>query len=181
MLTKLGIESLLWYITIPFTVLFIIQLIVTFLGLGDSDIDFDDDTDFQSSFRFFTIKNFIIFFTVFGWAGLTFLNLGLSNGLVLFLASLAGILVMFLISLLFYFILKLTSDGTIDLKNALNLTGRVYIPIPAKRKGTGKVQITIQDSLKEIEAITDGERLKTGSLVKVIDIYENLLVVKKTD
>src|SRR3546814_2335711 len=71
-----GIEKFFWVIALLFSFLFIVQTILAFVGgggdddgaFGDSDeyIDGDGGIDFQ----FFTIKNFITFFTVFGWVGL---------------------------------------------------------------------------------------------------------------
>ena len=37
----------------------------------------------------------------------------------------------------------------------------VYLTIPAERKGEGKVQITINNSVREYDAVTEGEKLKT--------------------
>ena len=88
---------------------------------------------------------------------------------------------MFIVAGLFYSMLKLTESGTIDLKNAIGLTGEAYIPIPENKSGVGKIQITIQDSLREIEAMTSGETISTGTFVKVIGIINNILIVEKLD
>jgi len=82
---------------------------------------------------------------------------------------------------LFYSMLKLTESGNIDYKNAIGLTGEVYIPIPENKSGLGKIQITIQDSLKEVEAMTKGEYIGTGNFVKVTGLVNNILVVEKLD
>ncbi len=50
--------------TIPFTVIFLIQTVMPFIGSeidGDVDIDVDGDGDLDggAGFQFFTIKNFL--------------------------------------------------------------------------------------------------------------------------
>jgi hypothetical protein len=53
----------------------------------------------------------------------------------------------------------------------------VYIPIPANKSGTGKIQISVKGSVHEINAITENDRLPSGSLVRVIKIESNNLVL----
>ena len=55
--------------------------------------------------------------------------------------------------------------------NAIDKTGEVYLRIPEERKGIGKVQVTIQGSLRELDALTDDEtEIPTGSLIQVLEI-----------
>ncbi|MBS4536947.1 NfeD family protein [Clostridium sp. D2Q-11] len=181
-------EKVFWYLAIPSTVVFMIQLFLTFFGLGEGtadvdsmdggfDLDADGDGFIESAFNFFTIRNFIIFFTVFGWSGIAFSDMGFSEVSTIVISSVLGIIVMLIVAALFYFIMNLASSGNIDLNNSIGATGSVYIPIPAKGKGTGKVQILIQDSLKEVEAITKGKAISTGERVKVLEILDNNILV----
>ena len=55
---------------------------------------------------------------------------------------------------LFYYLGKLQSSGTLKLKNALNQVGEVYLTIGANRSKIGKVSITVQGTLRELEALT---------------------------
>jgi hypothetical protein len=62
----------------------------------------------------------------------------------------------------------------------LGKTGEVYLSIPAQNMGKGKVQISVNGSVHELDAITQGEKIDTGAMVKVTDIMgDNLLVVTK--
>lgn len=189
-LTELVVlERIYWYLAIPFTVLFIIQLATTFIGLDSADgmegveegLDVDDDFEPGSTFNLFTVKNFITFFTVFGWSGITFSNAGMGNFITLLISAILGIVVMLIVSALFYFATKLTYNGTMQIEHAKGATGKVYIPIPAKRNGVGKVSITFQDSFRELEAMTDDENsISTGTVVEVMDVVSNrILLVKK--
>ncbi|AKL94203.1 hypothetical protein CACET_c06930 [Clostridium aceticum] len=185
----LVLEQIYWYLAIPFTVLFIIQLVATFLGLGDGDgiegveegLDLDSDLEFESSLNLFTIRNFITFFTVFGWSGITFSNAGMGTFSTLLLSTILGIIVMLIVSVLFYFTMKLTHNGNMQIEYAKGATCQVYIRIPAKRNGTGKVSITLQDTFRELDAMTDEEEaIPTGTVVQVKDVLSNsILLVEK--
>lgn len=204
-------EQVFWYIAIPFSLILIIQMIMTFAGMGggdadigggdtdisgmDLDVDADVDlsdishssdsydiTDIDPSFHFFTVRNFIAFFTMFGWAGIAAWNEGMDKTWTIVIAIAAGLITMAVVTALFYYISKLQdSGGSIKIKNALNQIGNVYLPIKADGGNVGKVQITIQNSLREMPAITKGDMdLATGTVVKVVGIVSNsILVVQK--
>jgi hypothetical protein len=55
------------------------------------------------------------------------------------------------------------------------------MPIPANGEGFGKVQINVQGTVRELDAINaDSEDLPTGSLIKVIEIIDgHILKVTK--
>ena len=174
-----------WMIAIPFSVFFLLQTILSiFAGDVDHDASGHSDaggTDDGIPFQFFTIKNMVAFFTIFGWSGIACVNAGVGHGLTIFISIVSGILMMALMASIFYFMSKLTESGNLNVKNAINKTGTVYIPIPAGRKGEGKIQINIQSALRELDAITDEtENIPTGTLVIVTDVLNNnILVVKK--
>jgi len=154
----------------------------------DSDMEMDG-TDFEADdggvgFQFFTFKNLIAFFTIFGWTGVVCNDYSLSNGITLIIATIAGLAMMVATSSLFFFMHRLAESGTLQMKNALGVIGEVYLPIGASRSKTGKVQLKVQGSLRELEALTDEtEDLKTGAVVKVTEIIstELLLVEKMTE
>ena len=177
-------ERVYWYLAIPFTVLLIIQLIATFAGLGgdsDGDVDLDDGGDFEPGFRIFTVRNFITFFAVFGWSGITFSHSGLGQTATILVSSVIGVLVLLVVSALFYSITRLASSGTMNIQNAVGVTGEVYLPIPASRNGMGKISITFQGSFREMDAMTDGDKkIPRGAVVKVKGIVSSsILLVEK--
>jgi membrane protein implicated in regulation of membrane protease activity len=74
---------------------------------------------------------------------------------------------------------KLAEDGTIRVRAALGQEGTVYVPIPAAKAQAGKVQLKLQNRLVEYEAVTSGgERLATGTKVRVIGVSGNTLEVE---
>ena len=61
-------------------------------------------------------------------------------------------------------ILKFQSDGNRRMGYAVGKPAEVYLTIPAKRAGSGKISVIVQDSLTECAAVTDSdEPLPTGS------------------
>ncbi len=187
-------EKIYWTISIVFSVLFVIQFVLSLLGLDhDHDIDLDHgDADFghadhtldgfDSDFTIFSLRSIIAFFTFFGWAGV----LVLSSGGPLFLAIIAsfgsGLTAMFLVAYIMYMFIQLQSSGNMDIDNAIDQVGDVYLVIPPNKSAQGKVHIKIQGRLREMAALTDGKQIPTGSRIRVIDIIDNeLLLVEPLD
>jgi hypothetical protein len=175
-----------WIVAFPATLLFLIQLVMTFIG-GDGDHDYDDfdhDGDFDADhggFHIFTFKNLIAFFTLFAWSGLACIEGGFSLAIVIIVSVVCGTVMMIIMASLFYYISKFSHSGTLNMKNAIGNSGDVYLSIPAKKAGMGKVQIKVQGALRTLNAMTeDTEIIKTGSLIEVTDIIgENILLVKR--
>jgi membrane protein implicated in regulation of membrane protease activity len=179
-----------WIIAIVGSIIFIVIFIMTILG-GDADTDLDADIDADADFdvddggigfQFFSFKNIMAFFTIFGWSGLSCIDNGLSKTTTLIVSSIAGLLMMLLVSLMFYWLYKMVQSGTLKMKNAIGAIGEVYLTIGANRSKMGKVQIKVQGALRELEALTDAdEDLKTGTVIKVVDIISaELLLVEKS-
>lgn len=170
-----------WIITIISTFMFVIVLITTIIGadgddLGDVDAEIDGDTGV--GFQFFSFKNLVAFFTIFGWSGIASLDAGNSNSLTVIISFLCGLLMMFVMAALFYYISKLTSSGTLNMDNALFSIGEVYLSIGAKRSRVGKIQIKVQGTLRELEALTDYETdLKQGDIIIVTAVTKNGMLI----
>lgn len=178
------LEKIYWGLAIPFTLLFLFQVIITFIGGDipeDSSVDIDIETDDGIGFHFFTLKNLIAFFTIFSWTGIACLDSGFSSGVSILCSVLAGLAMMAIMATLFYMMGKVTESGTLNINNAKGGVGEVYLTIHANRGNVGKVQITVQGSLRTLEAITDDAAdLVTGAVVSVKDVVnDNLLIVSK--
>lgn len=191
------LQQIFYYCAIPSTLILVIQTFLSILGIGhddfDVDVDLDMDTDYDSSvstadavesaasLKFFSIRGIVAFFTMFGWVGVVLAGKGINSAAVIIIAFISGLAGMFIIALLFYFITKLQCSGNIRIKNAIGQIGQVYIPIPSNMSGKGKIQITLQESLSEIYAMTEGnEKLATGTMVLVVDAIDlNTLLVEK--
>jgi membrane protein implicated in regulation of membrane protease activity len=178
-------EKIYWCIAIPFSIVFIIQLVLTFIG-GDfddagstGDADASIDADEGIGFQFISIKNISGFFTIFSWTGIAAINAGKSMPFTIIVSVLAGLAMMTLMATLIYYMGKLSEDGTLKLNNAIGKLGTAYLKIPAQRKGMGKVQIKVQ-GYRTLDAITDDmEDIPTGAVVDVVDIInDEILLVK---
>jgi uncharacterized membrane protein len=171
-----------WSIALLFSLLFLIQMVVSFVG-GDGDAASGDADDYVSGddgigYQFFTIRNMIAFFAFFGWAGVAGISGGLHRGLTILIALLAGSVVVAMMAFLFRSMSKLKQSGTLQIKNAIGLVAETYLFIPASRGGFGKVHIKVQGSLHELQAITDdAEQIATGRLVKVTGIINDSVLV----
>lgn len=184
-----NIEKTYWIIALLGSTIFVIIFIMTFIG-GDGDADMAaDGTDFDADdggvgFQFFTFKNVVAFFTIFGWTGIICLQSGMGNFGTVAIATIAGLTMMVITSALFFYMHKLAQSGTLRINNAVGLIGEVYLPIGAKRSKVGKIQLKVQGSLRELEAITDSETdLTTTSMIRVKEVVsaELLLVEKLTN
>lgn len=181
------LQKVFWLIAVPASLVFLIMLIIT-IFVGDSDMDAGGDADGDVNaddgigFQFMSVKNMVAFFTILGWSGIFCVKSGLQPGLSIGIAIGCGLLMMVIMASIYYFMGKLQDSGTLEMKNAISKTGEVYLIIPAKRNGMGKVQIKVQGALRTLDAMTDDEEgIKTGALIDVIDVKDNnILIVKKS-
>ncbi len=175
------ILKIFWGIAVPFTLFFVLQLILSFFGAESPDDlpDAEIDADHGIPFQFLTLKNLIGFFTIFSWTGIACLEAGLSTALTLLIASIAGLLMVGLMAGLFYLMMKTGADGTMKINDAIGQSGEVYLTIRAKRAGIGKIQVKVGGSLRTLDAMTDDEEpLPTGQLARVTQIInDNILLV----
>ena len=183
------VMKLLWGVTLTATLVFIIQTVMTFLG-ADADGDFDVDVDtsmdgadlsnIEGGSNLYTFRNFVNFFLGFGWTAILLQNSVKSTGLRIVLAVLVGVALVVAVMYLFKWLSSMQQSGNINVyKAAVGCQGTCYLRIPAERSGEGKVQITIQGAVREYNAVTDGDEIKTGTSVKVIEAVDaNTLLVE---
>ncbi|MDE3743056.1 hypothetical protein [Maribacter polysaccharolyticus] len=175
-------EKIYWIVAILSSIILLILIIVTFLGgdvddmSGDVDVEIEGDTGI--SFQFLSFKNLMGFFTIFGWVGISCLESGYSKSLTVIISVICGLLMMLAMASLFYYLSKLQSSGTLKMKNALGQIGEVYLTIGANRSKIGKVSISVQGTLRELDALTEEEKdLHQGDVVKVKEVTENGILI----
>ena len=192
-----SIEKIFLICAIIGSTLFLIRTLLFFVG-GDADSDIDGDFDGEvtfdgdvdtsglehidsaTSFHIFSLHGITGFFMMFGLVGLAMSVESKSTPLIAVVGGLvAGIFTMWLGAKIFMNMKKLQGDGTLNIKNAVGVTGTVYLTIPAE--WTGKVRIVIQKSLKIFNAVSiNKEEIKTGENIKVVNVISgNILVVEK--
>lgn len=192
-------EKFFWVLAIPFSALFIIQMFLLIIGIEgsvddfeiQSDIDLDTSTDIDdydnsnlepnAPLKLVTLRNIIIFFTIFSWTGIIGSRNDYSKIFTILLGAILGSLVILILSIVYKFIIRLTEIGNMNLKYSIGATGQVYLTILENGKRGGKVQVTFQSSLRELDAITYGDRIPTGVKIIVIGVEDNYLVVKSLE
>lgn len=203
---SLSVAAQIFYcVAIPSTLVLLIQTVLMFLGIGDdgdadelpdpgmdssADVDGDVDADGDplshdgagmDGLRIFTLRGIIAFFVVFGWVGVVMDAAEVALYITIPVAILCGLVTMIALAFLLRAVMKLRNDGNLDNRNAIGTAGKVYLTIPPSRTGEGKVQIMLQGSFVERNAVTDEEEpIPTGCEILVIGISgQTDLVVKR--
>jgi len=191
-------ERIFWFIAVPSSVISLLQLVLEFIGMSgdsmdgdlgidtsaDADVDLTDSSGHHtgSDLRIFTVRGLIIFFTLFGWAGIAFTRTGLPAFFVVIIAFLIGFAAMVLVAWLFKTLHGLSESGTTSISNAIGHRGTVYFTIPGGGRATGQIQITFQGAFHTLDAITyESDDIKTGTNVKVIEVLEDGTLVVIND
>jgi len=147
-----------------------------------TDVPHDTNTGTGAELSLFTIKGFIAFFSVGGWSALAVTQAGGHIILAVLVGIVAGFLAMYGVAYLYRLGFKLQDDGTIRLNTAIGEVAKVYLTIPSKGNGSGKIMMTLQERFIEAEAITNSnEPIKTDEMVRVMGCYENTLIVERLE
>lgn len=72
---------------------------------------------------------------------------------------------------------RLEQDRSFDLHGAIGLPATVSLGIPGARAGTGKVHLVAHDRFQEVDAVTAGDPLSSGTPVHVVDVLSSDTVV----
>jgi hypothetical protein len=145
-------------------------LLLGFHG-GDAEFDYDHDTDVgDGSFGMLSVRAISAFLTFFGLSGWGALEAGWGHAVSIAVAVLAGLAIMVVVASLLRLQMRLASRGNVDPQNAIGATATVYLRIPAKRGGQGKVTVTIQGRSHEFLAVTGGPAIPTGDAVRILSM-----------
>jgi len=217
-------------VAIPATLLLIVQLVLTLVGLageeGDLDADGDgvpDELDMEgdsipdgidldgdgipdiavtdldhgegpdesgtgpaagnlAGLHLFTFRGITAFLAVYGWAALAISRAGRPWLMAVLIGLISGLAAMIAVALVMRLIIRLQVDGTVAVENAVGSRGEVYLSVPPRRQGEGKVNVVIQETMTECAAVTDEEStIPTGTEVTVIGITRDhqLIVMRR--
>ena len=187
--------KILWGITLSASLIFVIQTVMTFIGADaggdfdmdagglDGDISLDDPSgaDAPSGMNLYTFRNFVNFFLGFGWTAILLHDSIQRTGVLMAVAILVGVVLVAIVMYLFKWLSSMQQSGNIDVyKSAVGCEGTVYLTIPGERTGEGKVQITIQNAVREYNAQTEGDTIKTGTPIKVIEVINQSTLLVET-
>lgn len=178
-------QKVFWIIAGSASLVFLIQTIMTFIGLGgDTDVDAGPmDADMGDMVEdgglngVFSFRNLINFLLGYGWTGVLMYDTVSPMWLLQFVAIGVGLLFVLAFVFMFRQVMKLAHDGSFHMDEAIGLNADVYLRIPAARTGRGKVQVSVKGSVHEIDAITDRkEMIPTGSQVRIVEVLGNDLL-----
>ncbi|MDE6005008.1 MAG: NfeD-like protein [Oscillospiraceae bacterium] len=198
--------KILYCIAIPASLLLVLQMLLAMMGghhdagvefsdtsgIDDLDIDLDNTinhTDFIAdgsnpadfaTLKLLTLQTIAIFLAVFGWVSIICISSGLNNLTSILIGIICGFFMMILVAKMVQMSFKLAENGTLNLKNAIGETATVYLTIPSKNDGTGKITMQLQGRFCELDAVNSGEKiLQTGAQVLVTDVVGDILVVEE--
>lgn len=172
--------KILWCIAIASSLIFIIETVLTFIG---ADVEMDMDTDFDiadggfegdPSMNLYTFRNLVNFLLGMSWTAILLNEQMKSKALLMLIAFVVGAAIVFAVMMMFKGLSKMQQSGNINVfESAVGCSGKVYLTVPGERKGQGKVQININNSVREYDALTDSEDdLKTGTSIKVTEVLD---------
>ncbi len=163
--------------------------------VGDGDVSFDADADAPVGdtdllhpgrrfapfgFKLLSLRSILAFITVGAWVLYTACY-GLAWYYSLLIALACGFAAACGMAGAMVGMEKLQSNGAINIKNAIGKIGTVYLTIPPRRSGFGKVNVLVQERYAEYDAVTDGdEPIPTSAEIEVIGaVGADKLVVKR--
>ena len=173
-------------IALPSTLILLLQTLLMLIGIGDgaddADLDLDGaadgDVEIDAGLAIFSVRGILSMLTIMGWVGFALLATDLPEWVSVLIALVSGVLTLIGMAYLMRAVMRLQSSGNINIENCIGKVAQVYIPIPPLSTGTGKVNITVQESYREFSAITTAQdTLKTGAFVRVVAVSEGGVLV----
>ena len=192
-------ETLYAYCAAIGAALLIGQFLLTLIGFGGhGDLGGGHDVDFQSGMdglhvdahadhfdrggnRFvglLSVRAIVTALAVFGLVGL-----GLGSefnpprpAATFVIALAAGGGIMYAVAWMLRGLYSLRSDGTVRIERTVGMPGAVYLTIPPKKTGPGKVTVKVQDRFMEYAAMTSGDEIPTGTAVVVLGVLTPQIV-----
>lgn len=170
-----------WYIALPASLIFLVQTVMTFMGADASDgVDADFDSDLSGAdapFQLFSLRNMINFLLGLGWGGVSFYTTISNPALLIIVAVLIGAAFVYLFFLIIKQVQKLAEDNTFKITQTVQKTGTVYLRIPAQKSGSGIVQVSVNGAVHELKAVTDGDEIPSGTMIRVVEILDDHLIL----
>ncbi len=167
-----------WGIAILASLVFTIQTIMLFVGF-DTDADFGGgDVAFDvDGLALVSVKTVSCFLLGFGWSGVILAPF-FENGWIVALISL-GVGALFMLGAWFLLkqVLTLSQDNTFHADKIVGCTADVYLRIPADADKSGKVMVSYEGSLHELQAFNASEEnIPTGAKVRIVEAIDDATV-----
>lgn len=163
------------------SIFFVLQLVVSLTGICPFKVDPIVKGDFavtRHRAKILMGRSFIGFVFGFGWIGVFLFN-KLDDGLMIdILSFLAALVIAILLYPVLKFICRMGEKSVFEAGDAVERVAEVFISIPAKGEGTGKVMIVVKGSFLEYEAISfETKTIEKGKIVTIVGVDESVLIV----
>ena len=162
------------------TLLFVVKLFLSFLGIGSDEMDLDHSShEFESieSFKFLSLQGILAFLMGSGWMGLALRYEYHASFTTAVVGAFAlGLVLMVISSFALFQVSKLNHKPNPSSQVEIGSRGKAYISIPKCGTGSGKIQITIGERLQIINAMSEDEFIPSGTNIFVSRVSDNGLV-----
>lgn len=179
----MSLDQLFFYSAIVGGTLFLIQLVLLFVG-GGGGVDLDTDLGggdashaaADASFKVLSLQGITTFVMMFGLVGMAMrIDEQAAPLASLAVAVAAGAGSTWVIGRIFFYFTRLQSTGNLDMKTAVGATGQVYLTVGPEK--AGKVTITVGNRSLTLDAIVEtGETLTTGTPIRVARVISDTTV-----
>lgn len=158
------------------TTFFVVRLVIALL-FGDGGGDVDGDMSVapgDGAFNMFSLLSILAFFMGAGWMGLTCrIDWGMSSMASAAAATGFGFVLMMMASGLMLIARKLNRSVNYDPATAVGRTASVYMSIPKRGDGKGKIIVNVSGRQKTMDAISTGEPIREFKSVKVLSVRDD--------
>jgi membrane protein implicated in regulation of membrane protease activity len=184
-------SQIFWGISLFGTIVLLMQIGSMFLGfenIGGHDTDSVDSHDsgsgegqhgFMAGLKFLTFRCMIAFVCMFGWTGLVCIEYGASKIMTCILSLIVGCFSMFVVAVFMKVAYSMQASGNVKEDAFVGKEAVVYIPIPEKGKGFGKINLNMNGRLEERVAVSNGLGIPVGTTVKVISYSNNTFTIER--
>ena len=150
----------------------LLQLVASLVGAGhDAHDAAHAGHGFEEGLNLFSVRALAAAVAAFGVVGLGVRALGLPLWAALAAAPVGAFGAAVLVALAMRSLLRLESDGTVRVAQAVGAPAVVYLRVPGANAGAGKVQLTLQNRTVELQAVTrQAAQLPTGTDVIIVDV-----------
>jgi hypothetical protein len=163
------------------TIFFGIRMVTALMGI-DADhgggIGDELHTDSGDAFKVLSIQSIAAFMMGFGWAGLGGLRgSGWGIGASIAAGAVGGIAMVWLLAWLLRLVYDLQASGNIPMAHVIGKEGDVYLTVPARGAGLGRVRVVVDGRQRIYPAASDTDAVETGARVRVERVSDDRTVV----